>query len=138
MELKDEVYDKIVMLSNEGDDLFANGQHKEAVKKYHMALDLIPNPKSNWEATTWLYAAIGDVAFDEGDWQGAKQNFTNAMNAPEGHVNPFILLRLGQCWYELGELDRASEYLLRAYLLEGDVIFEDEDDKYFHHIEPLI
>ncbi len=32
----------------------------------------------------------------------------------------------------------AAEYLLRAYMLEGEEIFEDEDEKYYNCIKDLI
>ena len=47
------------------------------------------------------------------------------------------MLRLGQCAYELGKQE-AAEYLMRAYMLAGEEIFEDEDEKYFNLIRPLI
>lgn len=55
----------------------------------------------------------------------------------EGRNNPFIMLRLGQCSYELGKED-ATEYLMMAYMMEGKELFEDEDEKYFERIKDLI
>ena len=44
--------------------------------------------------------------------------------------NPFLHLRLGQSQYELGELDRAADELMRAYMGAGEDIFVSEDPKY--------
>ena len=33
------------------------------------------------------------------------------------------MLRLGESLYELGEVNKSKEYLLRAYILEGYSIF---------------
>ena len=47
------------------------------------------------------------------------------------------MLRLGQCSSELGKED-AVEYLMRAYMLAGKDIFENDDEKYFDMIKNLI
>lgn len=39
------------------------------------------------------------------------------MNGPDGQFNPFILLRLGQVLFELGDMRSAQEYLARAHML---------------------
>ena len=44
--------------------------------------------------------------------------------------NPFLHLRLGQCHFELGNLDGAADELARAYMSAGDEIFVGAD-KYF-------
>jgi len=48
------------------------------------------------------------------------------------------MLRLGESLYELGEVNKSKEYLLRAYILEGYSIFYSEDDKYFQVIKDEI
>ena len=60
------------------------------------------------------------------------------LKCPEGLGNPFVSLRLGQCFYEKGNIDKAKDYLLQAYMLEGTDIFEDEDEKYYSCIENII
>ncbi len=55
----------------------------------------------------------------------------------EGYNNPFVMLRLGQCCYELDKED-TQEYLMRAYMLAGEEIFEDEEDKYFRCIQEMV
>lgn len=47
------------------------------------------------------------------------------------------MLRLGQCAYELNKEDY-KEYLLRAYMLAGEEIFEADDEKYFESIKDLL
>lgn len=53
-----------------------------------------------------------------------------AMQCPAAIGNPFLHLRLGQCQFELGNLDRAADELARAYMGAGADIFEGAD-KYF-------
>jgi hypothetical protein len=40
------------------------------------------------------------------------------------------MLRLGQCYLEDNNTELAQEYLLRAYMMEGRDIFEEESPKY--------
>ena len=57
-----------------------------------------------------------------------------AMHCPEAIGNPFLHLRLGQCQFELGSLDRAADELARAYMGAGEEIFEAAD-KYFEFLK---
>ena len=73
-------YEKIKKLSKKGDLLAENGDYKKSLEKYWKAYDLIPNPKTEWEATLWLLTAIGDSNFLNKDFKAGVDNFTSAMN----------------------------------------------------------
>jgi len=117
-------------LSAEGDALAEAKQYSDALKKYWAAWDLLPEPKTDWEAATWLLAAVGDVNFLGGDFAAGRDNLSKAMHCPEAVGNPFLHLRLGQCQLELGNEVRAADELARAFMIEGHSIFEDQDPKY--------
>ena len=97
--------------------------------------DLLPEPKTDWEAATWILAAVGDANFLGGDYVAGRDNLGTAMHCPNAIGNPFLHLRLGQCHFELGELDRAADNLARAYLPEGKKLFENDDPKYLAFIK---
>jgi len=137
MELEDKLHKKIVSLCENGDLKIEKGKTKDGLTLYNKALDLVPEPKTNWEASTWIYAAIGDVYFISEEYQKSKDTFFEAANCPDGITNPFVLLRIGQCCVELSEESKAKEYLLKAYMLEGAGIFQNEDEKYFTLIKKL-
>lgn len=92
MELDDKVYNQIVQLCEEGDILFEVEQFDQAIEKYLVVLDMVPAPKTDWEASTWLYTAIGDTYLIKDGYEMAKSNFYNALNCPDGISNPLILL----------------------------------------------
>ena len=71
---------------------------------YLEALYLVPEPKYNWAASTWIYTALGDTCYINGDFSAAKEFLFNAINCPDGIENPFIMLRLGESLYELEKL----------------------------------
>ena len=127
MELDDETYRKIEALSEEGNDLLEDGDWRGAVMKWRLALDLVPEPKSDWDAATWLYASIGDAQYQGGDVTQAKESLYDALNCPEGQQNPFVHLRLGQTLHALGEDKKSLDHLLQAYMLDGEDIFLLED-----------
>ncbi len=134
MELNNEIYSKILELCSNGDKMVEKGEFDKAIQDYKRALDLVPPPKNTWDTSTWIYTALGDTYFLKSDYKEAIEYFYNAMNCPDGLNNPFILLRLGQSLYNVDEKTKAKEYLLRAYMLEGLEIFQEEDDKYLQLI----
>lgn len=133
-ELDNALYERIGALSEAGDALAEGEDFEGALAKYWEAFDLLPEPKTNWEAGTWLMAAIGDANFFQEDYTAGRDNLGHAMQFPNAIGNPFLHLRLGQCQFELGDLDRAADELMRAYMGGGPELFEDEDDKYLRFL----
>ena len=138
MELEDEIYQKICDLCEEGDQYLEEDNYILAEKKYREALTLIPQPKTDWEASTWVYVALGETYFFAAKYSEALSFLNEALKCPDGLGNPLINLRMGQCYYELQESALAKEHLLRAYIVEGKEIFEEADDKYLKLIDTMI
>jgi tetratricopeptide (TPR) repeat protein len=127
MELPDKLYDRVTAFSEAGNALMDSGDFLAAIEKWQQAFTLLPEPKLEWDAATWLLASIGDAHFQLGEYEAAKQSLYDALNASGGHENPFIYLRLGQSMTQTDD-SRAVEFLLKAYMLEGESIFEAEPD----------
>ena len=137
-ELDDALYAQIEKLSEEGNDLVDEDDFDGALRKFRRALELLPEPKTDWEAGLWLYSSIGDMHLFKEDFESAKTSFYNALNCPDGQESGFVHLRLGEALYELGEKDKALDHLLRAYMLEGPEIFEEEEEKYFEFLQSKV
>ena len=133
-ELSDESLEQIRQLCARGDELAATEQFAPALEQYWQAWDLLPEPQTDWDAATWILAAIGDANYLNADFVAGRDNLSMAMHCPGAIGNPFLHLRLGQCQFELGELDRAADELTRAYGVAGDNIFEGEE-KYFDFLK---
>lgn len=129
-ELDDSTYERIQALCAEGDMLAQKANYPDALKKYWAAWDLLPEPQTDWKAATWILAAIGDTNYLNSDFVVGMDNLSSAMHCPDALGNPFLHLRLGQCQFELGNLDRVADELVRAYMGAGAEIFEGAD-KYF-------
>lgn len=137
-ELSEDIVLKIEQLSEEGNHLFDGDDFNGAFEKFMKGLELLPQPINQWPEATWLFAALGDVYFFTEDYEMGLKAFSDAVDCPEGLGNPFIHLRLGQCAYELGDLGRAADELTRAFMSDGEEIFEDEDRKYFDFLKTKI
>ncbi len=92
---------------------------------------MLPEPRTNWQAAIWILGAIGDANYLGSDFAAGRDNLSLAMHCPDAIGNPFLHLRLGQCQYELGNMDRAADELARAYMGGGTELFDDDDPKYF-------
>ncbi len=130
--LTDKVYDQIDELSEKGNAYYDNENYAKAIKTWEQALALIPHPQNAYSESQWLETSIGDAYFLIEDYTNALKHLQCAKaNIEESaYENPFIMLRMGQVLFEHKQIDEAKEYLLRAYMFEGEDIFEDEDEKY--------
>ena len=117
-----------------GDALAHELRYEEALSRYKEAWSLIPEPKGEWEASRRVLAAIGDTHFLTGAFETAVEALSEAFLCPGGLGDAFIHLRIGQCEFELGDVDFAAEHLIQAYEREGDDIFQDEDPKYVEFV----
>jgi tetratricopeptide (TPR) repeat protein len=138
MELDDKLYDELVGLIEEGDELLSDGEVDKAIPLYNKALSLLPDPKFEWEASTYIYTALGDSYFIQQKYDDALTVFQCAFKSVDGEDNPYICLMLGETYFELNDQEKAKDYLLQAFELEGEDIFEDEDEKYFNLIKSSI
>ncbi len=129
--------------AEKGNRLEEEEKYEEAIQAWEEGLKLIPEPKQFYSETIWFLAAIGDVNFKRGQYSKAHECFDKARGnlSGEGYRNPFIMLRLGECCLEIGDEKNATEYLLRAYMMEGKEIFEpdengeDDGQKYFDFLK---
>jgi tetratricopeptide (TPR) repeat protein len=133
--LSEEINEQIQALCAKGDRMAEAKRYAGALKSYWAAWDLLPDPKTDWDAATWILAAVGDSNFLDGDYVAGRDNLSHAMHCPDAIGNPFLHLRLGQCQFELQTFDRAADELMRAYMGAGPDIFEDEDPKYIRFLQ---
>lgn len=136
--LDDTTYEQITQLAAVGDAFVEDGKYAQALEQYHEALALLPPPMPQWEAATWLLTALGETYFFNRQYEQARQVLQAALQCPDGLGNPLIHLRLGQVQFELGNMDRAQDELVRAYMGGDDEIFEDEEPKYFDLVKTSI
>lgn len=130
MKLEPTLYETIKASCANGDRLAEAGNFEQAIAAYNQAWEAVPEPKNQWNASTWILAAIADAAFLAGYFQSAREALAYAMTCPDGPGNPFLHLRYGQTLFEKAELDAAADELMRAWMGAGSEIFEGQDPKY--------
>lgn len=135
MEIDDAVIEDIRALCTEGDTYMDSGEPTQAYERYMAALALVPEPKEEFEAATWILAALGDLYFFSKDFAQVEKVLSDAMRCAGGIGNPFLHLRLGQARLELKNEERAVDELCRAYMSAGKEIFENDDPKYFEFLK---
>lgn len=138
MSIPEAIMADIERLCAEGDSLVEQGKLADAYKSYMAALQQVPEPAEEYEATTWILAALGDLYFRAKDYGQVVTVLSDAMQCPGAPGNPFLHLRLGQAQLEVGNEDRAADELCRAYMGAGDEIFEEDDPKYFAFLKTRI
>ena len=130
--VSDDMLAEIDRICEEGSELFDEDEYAKAIKVWEQAFRLIPEPKNKFSQSLWLHSSIGDAFFLMHDFkQSAAHFFAAKSNIDQnGYANPFIMLRLGQSYFELNDTANAKEYLVRAYGLGGKDLFENEPKKY--------
>jgi tetratricopeptide (TPR) repeat protein len=134
-ELDPGVHEAISVFCAEGDQLAEAGLHESAISEYNKAFDLVPEPKNNWNASTWILAAIADSCFLAGYNTSAKKALEYAMLCPGAVGNPFLHLRYGQVLIDAEEYDQATDKLMRAYMGGGIEIFASEDSRFLDFLK---
>ncbi|EAQ77178.1 hypothetical protein DSM3645_13088 [Blastopirellula marina DSM 3645] len=137
-ELDDALYEQVTEQSQAGNVLFDAGDLDAANEKFDAAWELLPEPKTQWEAALWLLAAKADVHFARQQYAEAAAVLTRAAMCPDGLGNPLLHLRMGQAQFELGDKSRAGNEFTMAYMAAGADIFEDEDPKYLDYLKTIL
>lgn len=126
-ELTDEEQDQMDDYCEKGNEEMEEENFEAAADWFKKAYAILPEPKEDWEATGYITASLGDALFSAGKFDEAMEQLLIAQNFYSGEMmNPFVLLRLGQTYFELGNEEKALVYLLQAYKMEGQQLFEDE------------
>lgn len=134
LQMDDAVYERLNRLCAAGNDLVEQGRFDTAVTRFNDAWELVPEPKKDWEASTWILTAIGDCYWRLRDLKSARPVLEYALQCPGGPGNAYIHLRLGQVLFDAGESDLAADRLMRAYMSAGAEIFAAEDPTYLQFL----
>ncbi|MES2317155.1 MAG: tetratricopeptide repeat protein [Pseudomonadota bacterium] len=137
-DISDQLQSEIDRLCAQGDADADRARFSAALGCYWAAWDLLPEPKLECDASTWILAAVGDANFLGGDFVAGRDNLSTVMHCPGAIGIPFLHMRLGQCRFELGDQPGARDELTRAYLVGGAHLFEAEDPKYLGCLPPAL
>jgi tetratricopeptide (TPR) repeat protein len=134
-ELDPAIYQAVKVHCAQGDKLAGDRAFEAAIAEYNRAWKLLPDPANQWNASTWILAAIADAAFLGGYLTSAREALQYAMTCPDAVGNPFLHMRYGQVLLDAGEKDAAADELIRAYMGAGPEIFASEDARYLEFLK---
>jgi tetratricopeptide (TPR) repeat protein len=106
------------------------GEYDAAREEYKIALSYLSGDIYSSEYAVMLFCGIGETYFSQKNLPDTLHYFQEALKSEGGLGDPSIHFRLGQIRYEMGEMKKAKDEFMRAYMGSGDVIFEGEDPKY--------
>ncbi len=133
-ELPDAIFEQVTTLAESGNTALDYDDPAEAISCWRQALKLLPSPELQWSAAMWLHASIGDAQRQQGELEPAVSSFQSAAAADGGAENAFVQFGLGATLLDLHRREEATDPLLRAYMLAGDEIFQDQAVRYREHL----
>ena len=128
------IADKTRDLCQQGYELFDAGDIKTALRRFYSAWTLIPKPQTQWQEAGWVLTALGDAYFAKGEFDNGREALMSALHCPKALGNPVIHLRLGQCFFELDEHDKAAQQFELVQNHGGADLLAKEDPKYFTNL----
>lgn len=136
--LKSSVKDEVLALVQLATHARLTRKFRKSKELFQKALSILPPPAHQWETALTVYLNFGETLFIQKKYDEAAEPFGEATKCPNGLGYPRLHLRLGQIRYEQGHLDKAKDELMRAYMGDGEDVFEREDPKYFNLIKGVL
>ncbi|MCC2591912.1 hypothetical protein LKO27_00510 [Tessaracoccus sp. OS52] len=127
-DLPDDVHAEVTRLFEEGSNYEDLNAPDAAVECHIKALELLPAPRTQWEAATLVYTALADALGALNRWGEAFDALQLALQSPGGRENGYVWLRLGDAHKADGRTPQALEAYTSAYMLEGEELFEDNPE----------
>ncbi|QDU80463.1 hypothetical protein Pla110_21930 [Polystyrenella longa] len=110
-------------------ELCFDGEDYEAERLlFQDASKLIPDPKRDHEEATQAIGAIADCFYKLRECAKAQAALNDILLCPGGASNPFIRLRRGQVFHQLGDPEKARTGLTTAFLNGGSEVFDGETE----------
>lgn len=123
--------EEVVALCQKGMEQADLERFEPSNRSFTKVYDLLPEPKEDWKAFTWLQASRADNFFELKDFAQAEVLFLEVIEKDEDYKkNAYVRMRHAQCIFELKGAEAARDELLLAYNIGGDEVFEGEYVKY--------
>jgi hypothetical protein len=135
--LPDTVANRVERLCSEGDAFAADARYAAATLRFTTAFRLLPRPQERWTVTPKIFASVVDACLAKGDLISARHAALAALDCPDVRDNAALHLRLGEIYFEEGNLELAREELALAFKQGGQEVFEDEDPKYWEFLSEV-
>jgi hypothetical protein len=130
-DLESELKAQVVELCNKAVEAQEEERFHASNRDLQKVYDLLPEPKNEWKAYSWLISIMADNHFEQEEYIASFEKLEEVFTLDaESTENAYLCLRRGQCALELEHDELAKQFLTRAFELEGKELFEDEHSKY--------
>jgi len=135
-ELEDTIKALVVPLCEKAVQQQDNERYDGSNRSLQKVLDLIPEPKHEWKAYSWLQLSRADNYYELKQYTEALELISDTLTRDNSsQSNPYVMMRYGQCLFEINKKTEAKDALKKALELGGEEIFEDEYVKYLKFIK---
>jgi len=118
----------------EADALLEDNYYEAALIRFQEALNILPD--GFWGCEAYAYAGKGEAYQALENWEEAFQSFM-WVYVNDQTENPYVLMNIGICNYHLDNMEKAKEFLLAAYKIDGEDVFEGAEE-YLDIIRPFL
>ncbi|AFD09429.1 tetratricopeptide repeat protein [Solitalea canadensis] len=73
---------------------------------------------------------LGDHYFDRNDFEKSLVYYKEALDLFGSSINPSLFLNIGKCYYSIGIINKAEDYLFLAFNMSGGCIIKG-NEQYF-------
>jgi len=130
-DLEAELKEQVVILCEKAIEQADIERYEASNRTFGKILELLPEPKNEWKAYTWMQASVADNCYELKDYTVALALLDEVIELDEQYQeNGFVRMRRGQCQCEVHGDESGVDELKLAHSLGGDEIFEEEYAKY--------
>lgn len=122
----------IIELTEEGNKFHDENNYKNALEKYLLSWEKIPEPKLEWEISSWISACIYSAYFDMENYIAAKEWAIISLKTKSSEIDTSPYINLGMVYYELEQYDISYKYFQFAYNLGKKRAFKERPKKYLN------
>ena len=130
LEISSKLNAEIRKIAKDGDAQANKGNWAGQIEKYQEVWKLVPEPKLDWDGGTWIIGGIAEAFYQMKQFDHAKEFFLQGLDCHRGEQNSFLQLRLGQIYFDEGDLEKAKAHLKKAWDLSEGRAFVGEPKKY--------
>lgn len=110
-ELSDNIYELITQLIDEGKEHCENDEYQSSTDKYKKAIRLLPNPRYEWEAFSWLTSSIGLNYMKLENWEDSFKFLNYSLLTSTETNDPLIWFSAGKALHKMNRQDESKNFL---------------------------
>lgn len=133
-----EIQENVRSLIQQGDSFTSKSQYRDALKPYTEAYGALPEPKEDWDISILLFNDLGECYFELQEYGAADYFYNQVLFCDDGFGSAEAWLGIGKSRFELGDMKKSQEALLSAYMLAGEDVYTDKENKYFEFLKSTI